>query len=238
MVVPTKSVQVDGTPTVAWFDFNPVTGETIAESQSGEYQGIALYVAIYGTGVVFTQLSTAAKGGPTNVDIAKGIVEGLLFGALVGFFIEEILIAGIISTVLNAGFDAFVAPRLPIDPPLATMTTGLNVPFPNTPPNSAGRKTGLSPTQAAGQVRGALSAPRAVAAGQITASWASDVAAGFLASSLHASAAALAGPGGRKSRYRRSCSFDHGSLCRIDSWKRLVRDQWQRQLVVLRSGRI
>ena len=45
VIVPTEAVTVDGTQTTAWFNFNPTTGEEIAESEDGGHQVIATYAA-------------------------------------------------------------------------------------------------------------------------------------------------------------------------------------------------
>ena len=43
VIVPTRTVVVDGTQASAWFDLDPTTGEIISESQGGSYQSIVEY---------------------------------------------------------------------------------------------------------------------------------------------------------------------------------------------------
>src|SRR5205823_2017603 len=110
VLVPSQTVDMNGVQKIAWLEFNSTTGEMIAVGEDGTHQGIALYTAIYSaaTGVVFTYLTVPPSQlftGPTPKQIAKGIVEGLIFAAIVGFFFEEIILVGIISTILNGAFD-------------------------------------------------------------------------------------------------------------------------------------
>ena len=105
---------------------------------------------------------TTPGGNPTLKQYAKGYLEGLGFGLLAGFFIDELIFAGIVSTILNVAYDAYVVPKLPFDPPLPTVTTGLNVPFPNTSALTSSTEINLPADETGGKVVGNLQAPARV----------------------------------------------------------------------------
>ena len=142
----------------------------IAEGEDGAYQGITEYGNVIGlalvgagTGFVFSFFTLSKDHffeNPTQYQIVKGAVEGLVIGALVGFFIEEFIIAGLISIALNVSYDAFIVPRLPFDPPLPPLTTGLNIPFPDKTRATASVEMDLQAAETAGQVAGSIQAVR------------------------------------------------------------------------------
>ena len=54
MIVPSQSVLVNGAATVAWYEIDPTTGQTIGVTQDGGNQGLVEYAAVVG----FTAVAT------------------------------------------------------------------------------------------------------------------------------------------------------------------------------------
>ncbi|MGO9923686.1 MAG: choice-of-anchor Q domain-containing protein, partial [Isosphaeraceae bacterium] len=191
VIVPTEALTVNGIQTTAWFNVNPTTGETIAESEDGGNQGIVEYdVSLEVDGsvnvVILTEDSVGEIGftrftfTPQQLQILKKATanenKAALLGvtapwALFSFAIEEVLIF--------------------IDPPLPLETINWNLPFPTAPGASSSIEAAEQPNQTPGQVGGTVQASSVAASGNIAASWASGTTSGFLASSLGATAATV-----------------------------------------------
>jgi transglutaminase-like putative cysteine protease len=199
VIVPTQPLTVNGTQTTAWYDFNPTTGEIIAESQNGGYQGLTEFGSILAT-VSFASLAFASlifvgsyainphlgqfvKGATAG---AGGVLGNYLVNATetpigVILFVVDALIVGLATGLLAAG-----------DPPLPPELVDLNLPYPDLPADTSSAQQNMQPNEPAGQIAGTVQSARAVASGNLTASWRSEAASSFLTFSLGATAATVA----------------------------------------------
>ncbi len=109
VIVPSQSVLVNGAATVAWYEIDPTTGQTIGVTQDGGNQGLVEYAAVVGftavaTGFAFYNIEKLDIGSYSSPAAFK---QQLKKDALV------IGTAGAVIALSGAGF-AFVAVELPV----------------------------------------------------------------------------------------------------------------------------
>ena len=125
--VPTQALTVNGTQTTAWFNYNPTTGEMLAESESGGNQGLtqlAFVLTSVSLGIVFmSQLDFWLHNGHIPAWEKAAKVAALAF--LTKTYVPATPVGGIVNAVL--------ALNALIDPPLAPVTVNLSLPYPNSP---------------------------------------------------------------------------------------------------------
>ena len=201
VIVPTRAITVNGAPTTAWFNYNPKTGETISESQTGGHQSLLEYALAFSIGfatgvAIITIIDSFRNNGniPAWEKAAKAGSLGFL-AAVSGLLVIPFALEGLIlleALALIEGIAWSIDGVLTsIDPPLRPVYAGLNVPYPTTPGDSAQIQAVEGAHLAPGQVGGTVQAISAAASGSLTASWASGSTSSFLASSLSASGATV-----------------------------------------------
>ncbi len=209
VIVPTSGLTANGTETTAWFNYNPATGEMVAEGQSGEFLGetfeeylpvisIALISAsfLYITPPEYYQLlkdllkslgtsihnaATSPAGVATKGAVSLALIT--IAGKTTGyppFAVAFLVIGAILGGLVAAG-----------DPPLQPELMSLDLPFPTQPTDTFNAETNIQSNAASGQVGGAVQALNAGASGNMTASWSSMANSSFQAISLEAASATV-----------------------------------------------
>ena len=141
VIVPTKAVVVNGTQATAWFDLDPTTGEIISESQGGSYQSIVEYeVDEVNQAPKSVTLDTSlgrvtVKLDPAELQVAKKQEQGLTFGQPSIWDLVRQAVDGTGLPAAEAANAVTLIIRLVylIDPPVPSVTTNLDLPFPTTP---------------------------------------------------------------------------------------------------------
>ena len=197
VIVPTEALTVDGTQTTAWWNVNPTTGEVIAESQNGTYDGLA-------------------EGGVAEEAPAPSIAQ---LRQLQGSYLEPPLSpAQNAESGVNAVIKYFAtAPRQPralrrlthhrgrvgyaragiailrslIDPPLLPLLSNLQIPY----PGNLGTTAAIDQPIAASANRGTLTATVQLSAvtisKSIAASWTTSTKSDFSVSTFNAATATI-----------------------------------------------
>ncbi len=144
--VPTRALTVDGAQTTAWLNYDPTTGELIAESQSGGYQELEEEAEIQaqpGTIQYLRQLQGSYLL-PPNFEAAGYYLKSVFFGTLQGIELARIIaslqsgnipqaIGEVVVLILEVALAFAVA-----DPPVTPSLSGLGEPAPlaqGTPPS-------------------------------------------------------------------------------------------------------
>jgi uncharacterized membrane protein len=186
--VPARAISENGTPITAWFNYNPTTGEMIAENQNGGHQGvteftfqqalgisIAVHILIFGQIVKGYDSQPEPYKDPELTHVLRIVNDVMDFFPIKEFFDK-------LKKVLNL-FEDLVRSDPPADGALYSIQ---NV--------SKGNQTTESLqviAQSAGQIAGAAQASSLLASGSLTASWSSATTSSFLASSLGATVATV-----------------------------------------------
>jgi uncharacterized membrane protein len=214
VIVPTQALTVNGTPTTAWYEFNPTTGEIVAVGQHGEHQGITEVVIVsIATLILFftpafvphipiippidwTTIGRFAKGTAGLVAGGfAGVYGNLLAGSAGTLGISGVAIVGLAEFLpfflTTLGAAALLTAFSLGDPPLTPDLINLNLPFTTTPDNSSSIAARQQPNRTAGLAGGTIQASSAAAYGQMTASWTSATLSSFLAESLGATDATI-----------------------------------------------
>ena len=205
VIVPATGLKIDGTATTAWLVANRVTGEVLSQDQNGGYAGDfvgflatnAFAGILYGVAVsnIGGLMASGISQKPYTVQsFAKnsliGAVGGLIFGIPGGFLF------GLASWVTNIPLDGVLkgplAPLANIDPPVAPLLVGLNIPYPTIRKGTAGTDMRETSNQVTGHVTGTLQQSNTVVSGSLTATWQDPAVGSFVATSLGADVATIA----------------------------------------------
>ena len=175
VIVPTRPLEINGSNTTAWFVSDPATGEFIAQSQTGQNQGVAefglteaLVVSLYAHLFAFDVLKILAKGGQPSVSDVKDATIDLLT-ALGPFAVPALAIKlALISGVLEAFLKIFD------DPPLPPELVNLQIPFPGTRRATGVAQIGAEQSGQPGPVASSLQESNVAVVGTMSGSWLSD----------------------------------------------------------------
>jgi uncharacterized membrane protein len=187
VIVPTQAITVNGSKTTAWYNYNPTTGEVIAQSQAGGNQGITEFQAaaiVFGLNAFIIGFGIGLGLYQTNPQVANVIAKngtGPTIGFLAYFYPPTTFIAILAGVVVQV--------LLAFDPPTAPIMVNLDIPYPNTPSPTSTTKLVKEANETSGQIGGAVSASSVAASGNISASWSSSANSGFQALSLEAASA-------------------------------------------------
>jgi uncharacterized membrane protein len=204
VIVPTRSVLVNGVPTTAWDEINPVTGELIGVTQDGGHEALLEYASL------------------EEEEEAEGVDEKTLAplaGALGGFFTGAVLSIGFEFSNFLTGDHAAAAAQLAKDkeaavehaekagdevsekfkpalyltvfalvgedPPVTPQLVGLQL-GPALPLDRPEGSVTAPATLTAGAVSGSAQVSSLAVSGQLSASWTSSSVNSFGATALHA----------------------------------------------------
>jgi transglutaminase-like putative cysteine protease len=201
VAVPAQSVALNGQNTVAWWEFNPITGETIDTSEDGGHQEIEEFIATLALtvplGVAVAVAAINMPGGFAAVFLATFLIAlvgiALTGGALVaGGLLLGLGLAGIIRLILQAaaeGLQALLALANSLfDPPVPPILSGSG---PFVAPSAGSKSFQRSGSLSAGNVQGTIQAASVRATNQIAAAWSSTAISSFQAGMLNASNATV-----------------------------------------------
>jgi uncharacterized membrane protein len=193
VIVPIQAVTVNGVQTTAWLNHDPTTGEIIAESQDGRNQGLIEYAfLLYHVALLVTFVSwefTLTNPPLPNDQLAKaavGIGLGLAATAVALSTIAAPIL--VLALSVDAGLFALLAVK---DPPLAPVTSNLNLPFPTISADASTTKTQVQSVRTAGQIAGNAQASTLAVSGSLSASWSSSANNSFQATSLNSASATV-----------------------------------------------
>lgn len=195
VIVPSRSVIVNGTPTTAWWVVNTTTGEILSQGQDGSFQGLSEL----STGTLITAIITGAAFNVFTSDLIEnksffkrphGEQAKILFiGGLSG--ILNFTFFGILGSLALAYDFSPIGPLAQYDPPVSPLNVNLNIPFPTSPGATASNGVEAPSNLTAGQVNGTIQVANAVASGDLTAAWSSTATSSFMASALTATTATV-----------------------------------------------
>jgi uncharacterized membrane protein len=211
IVVPTQSVLLGGVRTVAWFEVDPTTGESIGVTEDGGHQGIIEYAATLGI-VAFVAApfllqnyvnanpckSNPGAGGFLNqpVNPCPALLTNAKAAASVGLVVG---LGGIFIPALSIGFQGLFALSFlylnilsSIDPSLPpTLSDPILLPSSDDEPNQASAIEQAPGGLAAGAVGGNELGAGVQVTGHLTASWSDQDVASFNVSTLNVSVASV-----------------------------------------------
>jgi hypothetical protein len=82
VLVPSRSVTIDGVQTVGWFETDPTTGDTIGVTEDGGHQGITQFTAVLGLAALLT--ASILTGCGQDVKHSEAYEMGYTTGKLAG----------------------------------------------------------------------------------------------------------------------------------------------------------
>jgi uncharacterized membrane protein len=205
--VPSTTVMVNGTPSIAWWQVDPTTGDTIAVMQDGGHQATIEYstttdaeglqiavlrVKLFGKTIfkkTFPSLQQAMQfGGKLKRLVNFGGRAGGAAGGLTGLLAGDITVAALGILLALANID---------DPPLTpgTLFDPVSTELSN-PQNLVTAPVVVPPVSRTTETAGTASVSNAVVSGPLTASWSSSSQTSFTATAFAANVAQISSPSG------------------------------------------
>ena len=220
VIVPSAMVSVGGQQTIAWYEIDPATGNTVGVLQSGQHQALVEYNAARFAAEQETKAAAFGLGVITglSVNTFKNIAIFLFKVALNQVLPSQITalkqiwsVATKMDAIIAAILDLPFAASLPFaagfllgltlggalatDPPVAGYLSDPNFHILPPPPNQAQTSLTVASSVSAGAVQANLALPSIQATGQLSATWSSQATSGFSATSVAAFATVVDGSG-------------------------------------------
>ena len=213
MIVPSSTVSLDGQPTIAWYEMDPTTGETVGVLESGEHQALVEYNAARFAAESESKVAAFALGVITGLEvrtfqnIALFIVKVTLNQVLtIGGLGVVVAIKQLFTVASNleaifaaiadlpfgtsgpfaAGFllGLTLSGSLATDPPVAGYLSDPNFHLLPPLPNVSQVNQAVPSTLPSGTFEASLSLASVQAQGQLTSSWSSASTSAFQATGL------------------------------------------------------
>lgn len=193
VAVPKTPVNIGGQNATAWYEFDPVTGETVDTSEDGGHQGTIEYSAVLKSLFLFTLFEagialgafTAKALNPSNKNtILAGAgllmaLVALVFVIVLYFQIGSLNAPSVQNAValggsfVGLGASVVVTAMASTDPPIPAILLNPAPPVTFKKPNAASTLVTRSATRAAGSTQGTITTDSLRLAGSINAGWSS-----------------------------------------------------------------
>ena len=184
VIVPTQALSVGGQPMTAWFNLNSTTGEMIAESQNGGYQGLTelgvLGVAVSIHLIIFKAFAIGYDEQPEQYKNPQLTHDLRIVNAVLAFVPNVYDVIAKIQDLISAVGRS--------DPPEDGTIGSLQV---GTQEGNQATESLLLVARVAGQATGTAQSSSLVASGDLAASWTSGMTSEFSASALVRSVATV-----------------------------------------------